>query len=211
LSRATAASGCCQSARGSPLWTTGTRRCQGVPFGRLYGVPFCAPIDSQHIVQRAERMPCRQWFLVEYVKRGTGDRMRLQSRDQGSFVHDRTARRIDQSGRRLHDPKLGGADEAARAPAQNEVDRYDVGATEQFGLRHQRRACRGRNLGRHVLAPGNDLDSERVTDARNLGANSPPSPRHRGVCPRVVDRRSSANRRLGPHCSRGRCDAPQQE
>src|SRR5258708_22713152 len=56
----------------------------------------------QYVVQRPEWVRRRQRLNVEYVDRRASDLPILQCADQSLLVDNRPARRIDQSGRRLH-------------------------------------------------------------------------------------------------------------
>ena len=72
--------------------------------------------------------------LVVHVEPGRGDRARPQCLDQRPLVDDRSARGVDQRRGRLHQRELGGAEQAAGAVAEHEVDRQHVGALEQLLL-----------------------------------------------------------------------------
>src|ERR1700720_4900403 len=85
----------------------------------------------QYVVQSPERVRRRQRLSVEYVDRRAGDLFVLQHADQSLLVNDRPARGIDQPGRWPHSLQLRGPYEAARAAAQHQMDRQDVGALEQ--------------------------------------------------------------------------------
>src|SRR6266446_120043 len=81
----------------------------------------------QYVVQRPEGVRRRQRLDVEYVDRRAGDLLVLQHADQSLLLDDRSARRIDQPGRWLHSLQLSGPYQAARAAAQHQMDRQDVG------------------------------------------------------------------------------------
>src|SRR5882757_1803496 len=130
----------------------------------------------QHVVQRPKRVIRRQRLNVENVDRRPGNLLVLQHADQSLLFDDRPARRIDQPGRWLHFLQLRGAYQAARTAAQHQMDRQDVGPLEQLVLGNQDCACGFGGLGRHVLAPGNQIHSNPTR----------PSPR----MPRVFPRRS---------------------
>src|SRR5579863_3177263 len=116
-------------------------------------------------VQRSEGVVWRQRLNVEYVDRRAGDLLVLQHADQSLLVDDWPARRIDQPRRRLHSRQLRGTYQAARSAAQYHMDRQDVGLLEQLVLGYEDRARISGGLGRHVLAPGNQIHSK-----------SPPNP-----------------------------------
>src|SRR5713226_3162784 len=111
----------------------------------------------EYVVEGPEGVRRRQRLNVKYVDRRAGDLLVLQRVDQSLLVDDRPARRIDQPGRWLHSLQLPGAYQAARTAAQHQMDRQDVGPLEQLILGDQDCArCFG-SLGRHVLAPGNQI------------------------------------------------------
>src|SRR5580692_205806 len=114
----------------------------------------------QYVVERPERVRRRQRLSVEYIDRRAGDLLVLQHADQSLLVDDRPARRVDQPGRWLHSVQLRGRYQAARAAAQYQMDRQDIGSLEQLVLGNQGCArCFG-GLGRHVLAPGKQIHSK---------------------------------------------------
>jgi hypothetical protein len=51
------------------------------------------------------------------------------------------------------------------------MDRQDIGPLEQLVLGNQDCACGFGGLGRHVLAPRNQIHSESAPDPRNLRSN----------------------------------------
>src|SRR5216683_649413 len=102
----------------------------------------------EYVVEGPEGMRRRQRLNVEYV--------------------DRPARRVDQPGRWFHSLQFRGAYQAARTAAQHQMDRQDVGPLEQLVLGNQNRARGFGGLGRHVLAPGNQIHSKSAPDPRNL-------------------------------------------
>src|SRR6267154_438624 len=122
----------------------------------------------QYVVQRPEGVIRRQWLNVEYVDRRAGDLLVLQDADQSLLFDDRPARRIDQPGRWLHSLQLRGPYQAARTVAQHQMDRQDVGPLEQLVLGNQDCARGFGGLGRHVLAPGNQIHSKSGPDPRDL-------------------------------------------
>src|SRR5712692_8025784 len=58
--------------------------------------------------------------------------------------------------------------QSAGTAAQHHMDRQDVGPLEQFLLGNQACARGFGGLGRHVLAPGNQIHSKRAPDPRDL-------------------------------------------
>src|SRR5580704_6790929 len=122
----------------------------------------------QYVVQCSEGVRRRQRLNVEYVDRRPGDLLVLQHPDQSLLFDDRPARRIDQPGRWFHSLQLRGPDQAARTAAQDQMDRQDVGPLEQLILRNQDCARGFGGLGRHVLAPGNQIHSKGAPDPRDL-------------------------------------------
>src|SRR5882724_11311012 len=58
--------------------------------------------------------------------------------------------------------------QAARTTAQHQMDRQDVGLLEQLVLGNQGCARSFGGLGRHVLAPGNQLHSKSAPNPRDL-------------------------------------------
>src|SRR5438876_9619656 len=125
----------------------------------------------QYVVQRPEGVRRRQRLNVEYVDRRAGDLPVLQHADQSLLVDDRPARRIDQPGRWLHSLQLRSPYQAARTAAQHQMDRQDVGPLEQLVLGNQDCARGFGSLGRHVLAPGNQIHSKSAPDPRDLSSN----------------------------------------
>src|SRR6266436_6086370 len=77
----------------------------------------------------------------------------LQNLDERRLVNDRSTRGIDESGRWLHCLQLGRSDQALRPLAQDEVDRQDVSAAEEFLLGDQPRSEGLRPVCREILAP----------------------------------------------------------
>ena len=65
----------------------------------------------------------------------------------------------------------GGANETTRPAAENEVDRDDVRASEQFLLRDKFGAYFGCPLGRQILTPGNHVHVECLADPRHGAAD----------------------------------------
>src|SRR5216684_7026402 len=122
----------------------------------------------QYVVQRPEGVRPRQRLDVEYVDRRAGDLLVLQHADQSLLFDDRSARRIDQPGRWLHSLQLRGPYQAARATAQHQMDRQDVGPLKQLVLGNQDCARGLGGLGRHVLAPGNQIHSKSAPNPRDL-------------------------------------------
>src|SRR4029077_16898214 len=125
------------------------------------------------VLERPEWMLLRQGLDIEDIDRGSSDRSGAQTPNEGVLVDDRTARRVYQPRRGLHEYKVGGADEAAGPMAQDYVDGQDVRLPKQLVLRHHRGA-HPRGCFRHqVLAPGDDLHAECEPDARDLAADIP--------------------------------------
>src|SRR5690349_14529762 len=122
----------------------------------------------QYVVQRPEEVRRRQRLNVEYVDRRAGDLLVLQLADQSLLFDDRPARRIDQPGRWLHSLQIRGSYQAARTVAQDQMDRQDIGPLEQLVLGNQDCARGFGGLGRHVLAPGNQIHSKSAPDPRDL-------------------------------------------
>ncbi len=122
----------------------------------------------QYVVQRPEGVIRRQRLNVEYVDRRAGDLLVLQHADQRLLFDDRPARRIDQPGRWLHSLQLRGPYQAARTVAQHQMDRQDIGPLEQLVLGNQDCARGFGGLGRHVLAPGNQIHSKSAPDPSDL-------------------------------------------
>src|SRR5712672_2214189 len=91
----------------------------------------------QQVVQRPEGVRRWQWLSVEYINRRPGDLLVLQDADQRLLVYDRPARRVDQSGGRLHSLQLPSPYQPARTVAQHQMDRQDVGLLEQLLLGYQ--------------------------------------------------------------------------
>src|SRR6202011_332869 len=114
----------------------------------------------QYVVQRPEGVRRRQRLNVEYVDRRAGDVLVRQRADQRLLVDDWPARRIDQPGRWLHSLQFRGPNQATGTAAQHQMDCQDVGPLEQVVLGHQDCAGGCGGLGRHVLAPGNQIHSE---------------------------------------------------
>src|SRR6202790_4398667 len=125
----------------------------------------------KYVVQGAEGVRRRQRLNVEYVDRRAGDLLGLQHADQSLLVDDRPARRIDQPGCWPHSLQLRGPYQAARTAAQHQMDRQDIGALEQLVLGNQGCASGFGGLGRHVLAPGNQIHSKSAPDPCDLGSN----------------------------------------
>src|SRR6266481_5226404 len=126
---------------------------------------------SEQVVEGPEGVRRRQRLNVEYVDRRAGDLPALQRADQSLIVDDRPARRIDQPGRRLHSLQLRGPYQAARTAAQHQMDRQDVGPLEQLVLGNQDCARGLGGLGRHVLAPGDQIHSKSAPNPRYLCSN----------------------------------------
>src|SRR5260370_29646558 len=122
----------------------------------------------QDVVQRPEGVRRRQRLNVEYVDRRAGDLLVLQHVYQSLLFDDRPARRIDQPGRWLHSLQLRGPYQAARTAAQHQMDRQDVSPLEQLVLGNQDCARGFSGIGRHVLAPGNEIHSKSAPDPRDL-------------------------------------------
>src|SRR6266446_6538670 len=122
----------------------------------------------EHVVQRPEGVRRRQRLNVEYVDRRASDSLVLQRADQSLLVDDWAARGIDQPGRWLHSLQLRGTYQAACTAAQHQMDRQDVGPLEQLVLGNQDCARSFGCLGRHVLAPGNQIHSKSAPDPRDL-------------------------------------------
>src|SRR5467141_3557327 len=122
----------------------------------------------QYVVQRPEGVRLRQRLNVEYVDRRAGDLLVLQDADQSLLFDNRAARRIDQPGSWLHSLQLRGPYQTARTAAQHQMDRQDVGPLEQLILGNQDCARGFGGLGRHVLAPGNQIHSKSAPDPRDL-------------------------------------------
>src|SRR5260370_10119949 len=122
----------------------------------------------QYVVQGPEGVRRRQRLNVEYVDRRAGDLLVLQHADQSLLVDDRPARRVDQPSCWLHSLQLRHSHHAARTAAQHQMDRQDVGPLEQLVLGNQDCGrCFG-GLGRHGLAPGNQIHSISAPDPRDL-------------------------------------------
>src|ERR1700682_6267208 len=122
----------------------------------------------EYVVEGPERVRRRQRLNGEYVDRRAGDLLVLQHADQSLLFDDRPARRINQPGRWLHSLQLRRAYQAARAAAQHQMDRQDVGLLEQLVLGNQDCTRGFGGFGRHVLAPGNQIHSKSASDPRDL-------------------------------------------
>src|SRR5260370_19592213 len=122
----------------------------------------------EYVVQRPEGVRRRQRLSVEYVDRRAGDLLVLQHADQTLLVDDRPARRGDQPGCWLHSLQLRGGYQAARTAAQHQMHRQDVRPLEQLALGNRDCARGFGGLGRHVLAPGNQIHSKSAPNPRNL-------------------------------------------
>src|SRR5258706_15679671 len=122
----------------------------------------------EYVVEGPEGVRRRQRLNVEYVDRGAGDLLVLQRADQSLLFDDRPARRIDQPGSWLHSLQLRSAYQAAGTAAQHQMDRQDIGPLEQLVLGNQDCACGFGGLGRHVLAPGNQIHSKSAPNPRDL-------------------------------------------
>src|SRR6267142_1545610 len=122
----------------------------------------------EYVVEGPEGVRRKQRLGVEYVGRRAGDLLVLQHADQSLLFDDRPARRIDQPGRWLHSFQLRGPYQAARTAAQHQMDRQDVGLLEQLVLGNQDCDHGFGGLGRHVLAPGNQIHSKSAPDLRDL-------------------------------------------
>jgi hypothetical protein len=122
----------------------------------------------EDVVQRPEGVIRRQRLNVEYVDRRAGNLFVLQHADQGLFFDDWPARRIDQPRCRLHSRQLSGTNQAARSAAQRKMDRKDIRLLEQLILGNQGCARSFGGLGRHVLAPGNQIHSKSLPNPRDL-------------------------------------------
>src|SRR5580700_6012331 len=141
----------------------------------------CDMRRRQYVVQRSKRVIWRQRLNVEYIDRRTGDLLVLQHADQSLLFDDRAARRIDQPGRWLHSLQLHGPYQAARTATQHQMDRQDIGPLEQLFLGNQDCTRGFGGLGRHVLAPGNEVHSKSGPDPRDLRSNVPKSQNAQGL------------------------------
>src|SRR5437016_2007150 len=139
----------------------------------------------QDVVQRPEGVRRRQRLNVEHIDRRAGDLIVLQRADQSLLVDDWPARRIDQPGRWLHSLQLRGPYQAARTAAQHQMDRHDVSPLEQLVLGNQNCARGFGGLGRHVLAPGNQIHSKSAPDPRDLCSNVPKSQNAQGLSTQI--------------------------
>jgi hypothetical protein len=122
----------------------------------------------EDVVQRPEGVIRRQRLNVEYVDRRASDLLVLQHADQSLLFDDWPARRVDQPSRRLHSRQLRGTYQAARSAAQHKMDRQDIRLLEQLILGYQDCARSFGGLGRHVLAPGNQIHSKSPPNSRDL-------------------------------------------
>src|SRR6202030_335643 len=80
----------------------------------------------QQARQRAERMVERQRLLVEDIDGGAGDRLIFKRRNEIRLDHDRSARRVYQARRRLHECQFRRGDKAARPSTEHQMDRDDI-------------------------------------------------------------------------------------
>src|SRR5271165_6462288 len=80
----------------------------------------------EYVIQRAERMRFRKRFDVINIEGGAGDRAALQCVDQRGFIDQWSARGVDEISARSHQIKLGCADNAFCAAAQNQMNGDDV-------------------------------------------------------------------------------------
>src|SRR5579863_9273301 len=135
----------------------------------------------QDVVQRPEGVIWRQRLNVEYVDRRASEFLALQHADQSLLFDDWPARRIDQPGRRLHSRQLRGAYQAARSAAQHKMNRQDIRLLEQLILGYKDCARSFSGLGRHVLAPGNQIHSKSAPNPRDLRSNPPKSQNAQGL------------------------------
>src|SRR5262249_56470517 len=87
----------------------------------------------------------------------------------GGLVHDRPARGVDEVRRRLHQAELLGADQAARALRQHDVDADEVRLAEEVLLAHIVDPRLLALLRREVGTPGVDLHAERLADHGGAG------------------------------------------
>jgi len=122
----------------------------------------------QDVVQRPEGVTRGQRLNVEYVDRRASDLLVLQHPDQRLFFDDWPARRIDQPGGRLHSRQLCGAYESPGSAAKHYMDRQEISLFEQLILGNQGCAHSFGGLGRHALAPGNQVHSKSPPNSRDL-------------------------------------------
>ena len=124
-----------------------------------------AEMRAQHdVFERAQDVVLRQRLDVVDVERGAADGLALHRVDERGFIDDRSARRIHENGIRLHQRELLRADEAACAVRQHEMNGDDVGAAKQLFLGDEFGAARGGFFRREVLAPGDSLHAEGLSD-----------------------------------------------
>ena len=125
---------------------------------------------DHHVVELAEGMIGRQRLDGEHVDAGAGDLLLLQSLQQRRLVDDRSARGVDDIGRRLHAGEVGGPNQAAGARAQHDMDGDDVGGGQQLFLAGVADAGFLAFLRRQVRAPGDHVHAKGLPELGDLGA-----------------------------------------
>ena len=115
---------------------------------------------DDHVLAAEERRAGRR-LLRHHVQRRPRQLPGVQRRRQRRLVHDRTARRIDQVGGRLHLTEGVGVEQAARLRQQRRVNRHVVGSTQQLREIDVLDAFADEDLERHVRIVGDHLQAER--------------------------------------------------
>jgi hypothetical protein len=109
--------------------------------------------------------------LIEDINGRARDFAASESLNQIGLDHDRPARRIHKSGRRLHKRQLRCAHKAARTAAEHQVNTDKIRLLEQLVFRHEYGAGCRRTLGGEVLAPCDYGHAEGLADLRHRASD----------------------------------------
>ncbi len=127
---------------------------------------------QQHAVEPAQRRVGRQRLDREDVDRRTADALLLHRFRQGHFVHELTARGVDQHSRRLHEPQAIRVDQVMCLVSQRHMQRHHVGGAEQILERKERHAHLRRSLGEEIRVVRHDAHPEGACQLGDVRADA---------------------------------------
>src|SRR6478672_1120172 len=127
--------------------------------------------SRQQVRQAPEGMIKRQRLLIEDINGRARDLAFSQRLEEASLDHDRPARCVHKSGRRLHEREFRLTHKPSRPTAEHKVDADNIRLSEKLVLRDQYGSRCSRAVGREVLAPSDDRHAEGLADLRNCASD----------------------------------------
>ena len=88
-------------------------------------------VGRQHDVAHGEQGGMYAGFIFENIQSSARQMAGLEGGDQGGFIHDPTAGRVDEAGSAFHPGKARGADETVRVVIERKMQGNDIRGLQQ--------------------------------------------------------------------------------